>query len=293
MGSMKYNILSLFFFFAILCLCLNCPAQPPCQKFALVIDGGDGYLWPGAFWDNESLWKEKMGDPADDFEKQADSIAEWLRNNGFQVTRRSQYLLSNDPPIHDTGKDSMKNRLRDIILGYASSIKCLGGCCHELFIYINAHGTPKPDPAGFTLYNPLGKGWSAFVSYSDLASWLLQLPDCVKLTIFIDSCFSGRAIEDFSPLCKHFGRCGVTIMTVPDETPPAPAGARIIGPDSATEDFMEGAGEDNDGDGDKGDIRDRWEQMKKQGIEYGNPQLLMCAGQTRMCSLENIVEKPG
>ena len=44
--------------------------------------------------------------------------------------------------------------------------------------------------------------------------------------------------------------------------------------DSATEDFIEGGRKDLDGDGKRGNLGDRWLEMKEQGQEYGsNPQI--------------------
>lgn len=209
--------------------------------------------------------------------RDADSIALWLIDNGFKGIRRSQYGKSAHPPTAN------KYELQEIILDYKDKLKCPPGvqCCHELFIYINAHGAAE----GFEIHDRTGKSSPSNPFYDDdLVKVLKELPDCVKLTIFLDVCYSGGAIKWFKPLCEKFGKCGVTIITACDADSETLAGVNI---DSATEDFMEGASKDNDGDGDKGDIRDRLLEMQNE-LGNSNPQLWMCDGQTRMCSLEKL-----
>ena len=271
----KYYILPILLplFFAL--ISSDCQAQPPCGKFFISIDGGEHTPW-------------YKGSAANNFADDADSIAKWLESKGFKGERRSQCKDSKHPSFPYTPIQTTSRGLKDLILSYKDKLKCPPGaqCCHELFIYVRAHG----DDSGFVLYTRAGN-IGEVVMYSDLDDWLIELPPCVKLTIFIDSCGSGGAIYQMAlSLCKKFKQCGVTIMTASDVFSKTSDGNWAE--NSATEDFMEGAAKDNDGDGDKGDIRDRWLEMEN---EWGsnNPQLFMCAGQTRMCSLENIVEKPG
>src|SRR3989338_5428156 len=242
----KYYILPILLplFFAL--ISSDCQAQPPCEKFFISIDGGEHTPW-------------YKGSAANNFADDADSIAKWLESKGFKGERRSQCKDSKHPSFSYTPLQTTSRGLEDLILSYKDKLKCPPGaqCCHELFIYVRAHG----DDSGFVLYTRAGNIGEE-VMYSDLDDWLIELPPCVKLTIFIDSCGSGGAIYQMAlSLCKKFKQCGVTIMTASDVFSKTSDGNWAE--NSATEDFMEGAAKDNDGDGDKGDIRDRWLEKEK------------------------------
>lgn len=264
MTGIKYSILPIFLFSVL--LSPDSLAQPPCKKLYLVIDGGDGTFFNRPYQAEASA-------------RDADSIEKWLKRKGFKGKKSS-------PTAHPRNE-----KLERLIESYMKELECPPGsqCCHELFIYIVAHGNPNR----FWLFDEKGERGLP-VTYAKLTSWLEKLPPCVKvkLTIFIEACHSGGAIEYLlKPLCKRFGKCGVTIMTTTDEKNLAPAGM-VKGSNSGTQNFMNGADKDNDGDGDKGDIRDRWLEMEKKGKEraekHGNPQLFMCDEQKRMCNLEKL-----
>jgi hypothetical protein len=68
-----------------------------------------------------------------------------------------------------------------------------------------------------------------------------------------------------------------------DESNSTPSGEGAT--DSGTEDWEDGASEDNDGDGVEGDLGDRWQEMEDQNSSYG-PKRFMCPGQTEMCSTD-------
>ncbi|MHC4197462.1 MAG: hypothetical protein ACYSRP_06085 [Planctomycetota bacterium] len=289
----KYSILPLFLFFAL--FSSDCLAK--CKKFALVIDTGD----------QETFWGPAL---ADNMADDADLVEDWLDDNGFDVRRVSQYhykrpylsfkldskwLALEDDPNINTDKNALgrARKLEKIISNYAKDLKCTKGakCCHEFFFYMASHGNKD----GFCIYPRFRSrrsrsGTYSSVGYEKLAKWLGKLPHCVKFTIFIDACEAGGAIPYLEKLCKTHGKCGVTIITSSDEKTGSYSGDWSFsepGFDSATADFFEGADEDNDSDGDKGDIRDRWLEMKHE-IPNTSPQMKMCGKQTRMCSLEKI-----
>ena len=240
------------------------------SNIGLIIDCGD----------KDKPWT--VGDIADNCADDADAIQEYLEANGFTARRISQYWGNSHKYLERTTPGAMRDRLRDIIQAYAKSFKCPpdDAACHEFFLYISGHGNKN----GFAIYDASGNGNSDFVYYSELNKWLLDMPSCVKIVVFIDACYSGTAIKQLENLCQ--GReCGVTIMTAADDKHTTPSGQ---GPtDSATEDFMEGDDEDYDEDGREGDLYDRWEEMRKQGQGYGYPQIKMCKDQPSLCSLDD------
>jgi hypothetical protein len=121
------------------------------------------------------------------------------------------------------------------------------------------------------LYDPSGTGRAVGIAYSTISDWLKEFPQCVKITVFIDSCNSGSAIEDLKELRNTHSK--VVIVTSTDSENSSPGGQSGTG-DSATEDFNDGEDEDHDNDGKEGDITDRFKEMKEQAEgEEHNPQL--------------------
>jgi len=231
--------------------------------------------------DKKKSWT--VGNIADNMAEDADDVQEYLKANGFKVERISQYWGNAHTAFRRTKPGAMRDGLRDIIQGYANGLKCPpkdGSKCHEFFLYISGHGSAD----GFFIYDPSGNGNSDFVSYLLLTEWLCEILDCVKIVVFIDACYSGGAIKPLEILCLGREDCGVTIMTAADDKHTTPGGHGST--DSATEDFIEGADEDYDKDGKEGDLRDRWEEMRRQGQDYGRPQLKLCEGQKSLCSLD-------
>ena len=202
-------------------------AQPDrCQgrRFALVIDAGDKDT-PGIFG----------GDVADNMAEDADKIAEWLRSEGFQVQRISQYWDSNHPcirggnpqPVRDEQgnivyywDDRLKTNLRNIFAGYARNLRC----CDNFFLYIGAHGniSVHRNVGFFALYDPSGSGNVTVVYYDELRDWLDDFPRCVKFTVFIDACRSGSAISALALLRNTHSK--VVILTACNKSQSTPSG---------------------------------------------------------------------
>lgn len=177
----------------------------------------------------------------------------------------------------------MFNSLLHTIQRYRDRLTCElgGGCCHELFLYLGAHG----DTNGFYLFDANGSGANERINYRELRDMLSGFAECVKIIVFIDACYSGAAIVWLGDLCSSRSYyCGATIVTATDATHEAAGGQ---GPtDSATQDFLEdAANQDRDGDQRTGDFGDRWMHMQSQGQDYG-PQRFICPGQTSMCSTD-------
>ena len=261
------------------------PTAPPdiCQgrRFALVIDAGDKDEW-GIFG----------GDAADNMAEDADEIAKWLRSEGFQVQRISQYWGNNQPcirggdpqPVRDNKgnivyyqDNRLKENLKNIFDKYARNLSC----CDNFFLYIGAHGNGSLGL--FALYDPSGSGNKTFVYYDELRDWLEDFPRCVKFTIFIDACGSGSAISALALLRNTHSK--VVILTACDATECTPSGQGLT--DSATEDFNQGEDKDYDKDRKMGDLFDRWEEMRRQGKDYGlNPRLLRDPRHGNLCVLD-------
>ncbi|MEK7368177.1 MAG: hypothetical protein AABZ62_00805, partial [Planctomycetota bacterium] len=108
----------------------DCQAEPPCGKFFIAIDGGEA---------TPPFYK---GAAADNFARDADSIAQWLESKGYEGERRSQWKSSKHPSFTFPPPDPNKKELQKLILSYKDKLQCPTGaqCCHELFIYIRAHG---------------------------------------------------------------------------------------------------------------------------------------------------------
>lgn len=246
-----------------------------CRKQALIVDGGEarGYFFQSSLADNMA--------------EDADNVASYVEENGFTVTRRSQYWGNDKTAFGSPENTAFENTLQSFIDFY-SAIGCdnLGACfCHEFFIYVASHG----DTIGFALYPKDGEDVGQLVFYDRLLPILEGLPDCVKVTIFIDACHSGGLITEnqtqqptpnLSDFCDS--QCGLTLITSVDEANTAYGGQGI---DSGTEDFTQGSESDHDGDGKIGDLHDRVTEMQNQGSSLA-PQLFFCEGQTRLCSLD-------
>jgi len=237
------------------------------RKFALILDAGD----------LDGFWCTLADNMADD----ADGIQTWVAGEGFTITRVSQYWGNGNACIKSSGntdkakKQSLKAGLKSIFSTFATRLQC----CDSFFLYINGHGGRvvsggkelNPKEGYFSLYDPSGDGLSVAVEYDELAAWMAAFPPCVKATVFIDACYSGRSINSLRTI--RAGLSKLIIITACDEDHIVPGGqASWIAPDSSTEDFNEGADKDHDGDGKKGDITDRFKEMERQGGSY-KPQL--------------------
>ncbi|MCK4827165.1 caspase family protein, partial [bacterium] len=226
------------------------PEECQNRKFALIIDAGE----------KRSVIFGGIPGPtaADNMADDATDMAKWLKDKGYQVQRISQYWGNKEPTI----KEHFSEKLEEIFNAYAKGLRC----CDSFFLYISAHAE-EADKNGFLMYEPSGKGVGLiWVPYSVLYGWLNKFANCTKITIFIDACYSGAAIEDLKKLRDNHSK--VVIITSADDSHECPSGQTI---DSATEDFNDEPDKDNDGDGKNGDLGDRIQEMQEQGKSY-NPQ---------------------
>jgi len=264
-----------------------------CGKHAIVLDGGDEYT---PWWSNPLDRQWWYNTEVDDMAEQADTVAAWLSDpkNGFKVWRTSQYW-GNDLPRID--KASTFWAQIDWYINHFWSLKAPFDCCDELFIYIGSHGGNEY----FHIYAADGSGYPRHdIHYRQLFDKLNQLPPWVKLTMFIDTCESGGVIdhlEDMNTtdepeelrgrnLLREFyeNHCALTILTsVATKYQGSPSGVEFY--DSPTEDFMEGASMDLDGDGYVGDIQDRFRRMYRENPEL-EPQAFHRPLLTQWCSLD-------
>lgn len=251
-------------------------------KEALVMDGGDYARFvrnPKSFkgWDyNGGVIAGELA------ESNANPMQNWLNEYQFNVFRASQYWGNSHPYVENS------NQFYDLISKYAQEFKDLGPPdwgCDEFFLYVSSHA------AGTALefYSPDGKGNRFYIKYSDFYDRLLEFPSYVKVTVFLDGCYTGNAISHFKDgkikkLCSKL--CAFTVMTSTDDSHTAIAPG--VAWDSGTEDFMEGASSDLDGDGTTGDIQDRFLYMKDQNsiIKPTNPQSFHCPTGTNWCSTD-------
>ncbi|MFH1463826.1 MAG: hypothetical protein ABIO70_05515 [Pseudomonadota bacterium] len=230
------------------------PPCRPCSKRALSCDLGD----------------KADGCIGDNMEEDAAAVAKWLEGEGFTVSRRSQETGNGLPGF--TG--NLGNALVAAIQGEGAVLTAaeaaLGNhacCCHEFFLYLAGHGNAN----GVTVY-PYRRGDSrSFVDWASIIGAITgSFPANTHVYIFVDACKSGGLITFINgaggaAFRARFARCGYTILTVTDSAHNAAGGQGI---DSGTEDFMEGADVDNDGDGTKGTLRDRFKEMEDQGGGY-------------------------
>lgn len=229
---------------------------PACIKIALVMDLGDEDKW----FLNSDL--------ANNFSDDADSVGGWVEGAGFTTTRISQYWGNDHTGFK--GKGRAKQILGEIAAAGASfAATGATDCCHEFFLYISAHGGSD----GLEVYDTDGGADTKSIAFTEIFEQLLTFPDNVHVIFFLDSCKAGGMIGTYKRLYAarldaKFAMCGVTLLTSTDSKTAAAGGQSS---DSGTEDFMEGADEDHDVDGKKGDIRDRFTNILKEGPGY-NPQ---------------------
>lgn len=275
-----------------------------CKKLALVLDGGDHWKWKMLGGEGIEL-KCKALNIAKACYDDAEMIAKWLAGNGFEVTRISNFGGVGVPPgvpSIDTSDDFL-TQLENLAINFEKN-GCRKDCCHELFIFMTGHGSSEN--TGFIIcpkltYGIIGKSgeWKPLnpcklILYYDIFEKLKQvLPSCVKVTLFIDACYSGKAIFSSSYLeqfCEE--HCALTIITSTDREHKSHAFKSAA---KAFINFGFGSVEqaklkkDWDEDGNVGDIRDRCTAMEKsiKGFKkYGTPQFYHCPEPTCWCSLD-------
>lgn len=240
-----------------------------CVRRSMVVDFGNPV--PPVSWALESGWGWLNALVQSDWAPQDDGIRQWLRGYGYEPLQFSQ--SPDDPHAATTAAGFMGwlDAHREFFARTPAD-----DCCHEFFLYISAHGSEQGALAHAA---PDGSyAWSTLF-YADIYKRLGEFPKSVKITVFVDACYSGMAIPETVPADHpqrraadrvqqalaylEDGRCGVTILASTAFDEPAPAPTAVT--DSATEDFLEDA-EDADGDGVVGDIRDRFASMEEQGI---------------------------
>jgi len=217
-------------------------------------------------------------------ENDADPMGDWLSSQGFEVNRYSQYL-GNTYPYFET-----QLAIRKTIRAAGARLAALGspggGACDTVFLYIGAHGsTTKGKPNdGVDFKSVDAPGMDTTLGYDYLLHSFDTFPSHAKVTIFVDACYSGQLLQKkktIAALCKKL--CGLTLITTADAASTTAASNGVI--DSSTEDFLEGANTDHDGDGNVGDIRDRYEEMKAQKV-FGTTLSYHCPECTTWCVLD-------
>ncbi|RLE28230.1 MAG: hypothetical protein DRJ65_00395 [Acidobacteria bacterium] len=198
-------------------------------------------------------------------ENDADPIGKWLEGEDFEVERYSQYK-GNRHKYFET-----PTKVRNAIKATGTRLSNLGppsgGECDNYFLYIGGHGTTtKGVPNdGVDIYSVDAPGFEFTLDYDYLLESFSSFPSHVKVTIFVDACYSGQLIgktQKIKRLCSKL--CALTLITAADATSTTAASNSLI--DSSTEDFLEGAKKDHDGDGNVGDIKDRYEEMSNQKV---------------------------
>ncbi len=251
-------------------------------SLGIVFDGGarKGILQGGP----RTLDNKFISEAKNLSEKSADPVAAWLKSRKFVVMRVSQYW-GNDKPYLKSASD-----LVELIKKYAEYYKLQGkpdGGCDNFYFYMTAHGY-KDGKGAFEIHPPSGNGNFDVLSLSTFLDAFESFPDFVKVTIHVDNCYAGKVITEHRPkiatLCKSL--CALTIMASVDSV--HEAWVPDLAHDSGTEDFMDGATVDHDGDGVKGDVRDRFEEMKSQGGSL-NPMSFHCPDGGSWCVLDGPV----
>ena len=127
------------------------------------------------------------------------------------------------------------------------------------------------------------------IVYEIIKKELEKFPLYVKITVFIDACYSGHMVQSFQSLAP--GRCGLTLIASADPDSEVCAGFGDI--NTATEDFVAAGDEDRDQDGVRGDLRDRFEYMAERTFFVDKEQTYYHFPEdTPWCSLDGAVGDP-
>ena len=186
-------------------------------------------------------------------------MATWVEGEGFEVIHTSQ------DASNTLRRYASPNSLTSNITAAGAYFTNLGEpeCgCDEFFLYITGHGT-RGGHSGIGLVNG---NVSQLIRYQDIYDAISNsFPSYVKVTLLFDSCFSGRAISVFpntiNNLCSNL--CAVTVLASCKST--VSTGAPVYGSGvivSGTQMFTAGANLDHDGDGRRGDLKDRFAEMQ-------------------------------
>jgi len=193
--------------------------QIECKKYILLIDGGDR---------NRINTADNIGYRA---ARDADSMQALYKKKYYEVRRFSQYWDYNNTEIKSIPVDQEaktgKKYIRDLLTGiknqYVSRSCCSGPDLNlELVIYINANAVPSTSK--FRIYKPDGLGAYEDIDYfEDVLKYLQALPQCVKVTLFVDANFSG-CLTDGNRLDSYLKRGNFEIRTATDANSTTPSG---------------------------------------------------------------------
>jgi len=189
-------------------------------------------------------------------------MSDWVEGEGFQSIHTSQDASNPQPRFTSAARVSaLINQAGAYFTGLGEP-EC---GCDEFFFYMTGHGNPTGHTSGIGLVN--GRV-SELVTFQSIYSAINNsFPDYVKVTLFFDTCFGGRAISEFTAtintLCGKL--CALTVITTCKESVSTKAPVNGV-VKSGTQKFGAGSTLDHDGDGKVGDIQDRYTEMKdKQG----------------------------
>ncbi len=162
-----------------------------CLNNALIFDAGDK---------NRKGVANNMASSA---ARDADSMLALYEKEKYNILRFSQYwdnknedvkTIPVDPEARSAAKFIRESLLQ--LCEHYNSNKCCANSKLDfnLFIYINANALPSSSE--FKVYKPDGSGIHENISYfEDILKHLQTLPQCVKITMFVDACFSGTLVN--------------------------------------------------------------------------------------------------
>jgi hypothetical protein len=190
-----------------------------CGNYVLMIDGGDR---------NRTANTDNIASRA---AQDADAMQALYESKHYSVRRYSQYWDYKNEGIKtipvDPNTKSGTKFLKEIITNIKEHYVSMG-CCEgqnlnfELVIYINANAIPSSTK--FKIYKQDGSGASEDIDYfEDILKYLQTLPQCVKITLFVDANFSGSLV-DAVKLDSYLKRGNYEIRTATDAKHTTPSG---------------------------------------------------------------------
>jgi len=246
-------------------------------KLALTLSGGE-------FLQNPNLNK-RMNDLL------AEPMHDWLKDkHNFQTINVNQNGGQGVPKFSSSAQFfALLNNVATVFIN-AGEPDC---GCDEFFLYLVAHGLPATQngrnlPAGFVIR--VGARYQ-LIKYEDIYTTIKDVfPDWVKVTLLVESCFSGRMITEFSDeinaICAD--QCALTVLSTASNTKPASAPTSLTDQRGATSVFLNANNQDYDGDGIPGDIQDRFTQMFYQKDDQG-PRWFHCPDGGTWCSTDGPI----
>lgn len=236
-----------------------------CEKWALMVNGGDKHQ-PWFF--GQADWGV-----AEEGSQSTDRVA-GLMEPGTHITRISQYWGDG---YRRLGVDSAKCMAQAQLTAevgafgrFFDNLGCGTNCCHDFTLFVQGHGGIR----GVGIFDPSGSGRAETVPYGAFYTMLQHLPDCVSITLFISSCYSGNAIQgqmaSINALrASRKSPCTLRVITATDVRSEAPS----TGSEAPLEIFANANDADHDGNGKAGEFDDRVREMVEKGKAAGyNPQ---------------------